>query len=328
MSGECLVTIAGDASVKWLAYFASGLTGLADDQRAMLQRDAVSVRRACEGIQAYLYEPAEFTDPVKNENLTPERVYEIDHAQVTRSHFLVLDARFPSFGAGQEIEIAMNGGIPIVLLKPKRMKVSRMVTGTFARLFIVEFESADQLDAGLDARFTELVAELANLHRIEAFAFVSKSDGDESLGARLRRIRSGMRLDEVTVARLVGLAPHAIRQFEEDLGNPSVTHLHRLAAVLKTSVAHLVEGVATRPEETDPVLRKSKDSLHAFAEKRGLSHTDVNQLWKSHVELYSSQRQSVAEARTEPLSENDWEKRHRESKPNGKAATQARMFDD
>jgi transcriptional regulator with XRE-family HTH domain len=246
---------------------------------------------------------------------------------VTQSDFIVLDSRFPSFGAGQELEIAANGGIPVVLLKPRGADISRMVTGTFARLFIVEFASAEDLAARLHAEFTALVAELANLYRGETYSF-RHTEEDETFGQRLKRIRSQMRLDESTVARLVGVATHAIEQFEKDLGNPSTTQLHRLAAVLQTSVAHLVEGVATRPEETNPVLRKSKDTLRSFALGSNVSLQQSEQLWQEYVEKYMSARMNVAEARSEPLTEAEWSRRFAALKNGGKSGAQGGLFTD
>jgi len=327
--GECLVTITGEnASVKWLGYFASGLTGLSAEDRAVLQTDADIARSACEGIQAYLYEPAQFTDPVRNKDLPAERVYEIDHAQVSRSHFVVLDARFPSFGAGQEIEIATNAGIPVVLLKPVDVAVSRMVAGTYARLIVVEFASPGELRSRLDSVFTQLVAEIANLYRAEQFALAHRAEG-ETLGARLRRIRTGMKLDESTLARLVGLSPHAIRQYEADVGNPSTTLLHRIAAVLHTSVAHLIEGVATRLEETDTTLRKSKENLIKFAEETGMSVLDFRALWEPHAAEYQRSRRLVAEARSDITTGSEWKVRYAALKSGAprEGRKQVSMFD-
>src|ERR1019366_9120534 len=74
-ASECMVSGDPEAHIKWLAYFASCLTSLTEHERTMLFSEAAVVRDACETIRTYLYEPANYTDPVRNQSLPPEKVY-------------------------------------------------------------------------------------------------------------------------------------------------------------------------------------------------------------------------------------------------------------
>jgi transcriptional regulator with XRE-family HTH domain len=130
----CVVTLDPESRIKWLVYFASALTGLDDAQRKRIDTDAAMARQACEEIQGLLYEPAWYTDPKANRELSPSQVYSIDHQQVSQSHIMIFNCRYPSFGAGQELEIAAAAGLPVILLEPRDARVSRMVRGTYVRL--------------------------------------------------------------------------------------------------------------------------------------------------------------------------------------------------
>ena len=190
---ECVVSVDPEAHVKWLAYFASCLTSLTEQEREALFREAAVVRDTCEGIRAYLYEPANYTDPIRNQDLPPERVYAVDHAQVSRSHFVVLHARHPSHGAGQELEIAMNAGLPVVLLQPTGCRVSRMVLGSYARLHQVHYRDDDELKLNLRATLPIVVSELVARHKGESFGpTVLARQLDETFVARLKALRSDM----------------------------------------------------------------------------------------------------------------------------------------
>lgn len=324
---ECIVGLEPEASVKWVAYFASALTGLDADARASLFHDAQTVRRACEEIRAYLYEPANYTDPVRNQDLNAEYVYAIDHAQVSHTHFLVLHARQPSFGAGQELEIATNVGIPVVLLAPRGVQISRMVLGCYARLHLVHFADSRELAEGLAATFTKLATDLVDRHRGAApLSPALQQPGENSFAGRVKVLRMSMQLDETTLARHVGLAPHAISEIEGGRhGNPSLATVRAVAQVLRTSVSYLVDGVAHNAEESDPVVRKSLDTLLQLAKDKQVPQPEFQELWDTYVLDYRTHRHAVAEARTEAVTVREWTERLRILK-GGSAAKQAGLF--
>lgn len=299
--GECLVIVDPAARVRWLVYFASALTSLTPAEKEAVFADAEIVRAACEVIKAYLYEPSHYTDPELNRELSPETVYAIDRSQVSRSHFMVLHAGHASLGAGQELEIALSGGLPVILLKPRGARVSRMVLGTYARLTVIEYGTAEELKAQLPRALGTVMNDLSTV----------KDIGDLDLGSRLRAHREALPLDVHAVAKAVGVSPSAIERLEAGgYEHPSLTIIRRLAKVLRTSVCALVDGVTTRPEDNDPVLRRSMDTLHAFAEEDGVIHSDVQRLFDAYSAEHLHHRLSVAEARAEPLTVREWRDRY------------------
>ncbi len=325
---ECVVSVDSEAHVKWLAYFASCLTSLDEEQRTALFREAGIVRDACEGIRAYLYEPSNYTDPVKNQNLPPEKVYEIDHAQVSRSHLVVLHARHPSHGAGQELEIAMNAGLPVVLLEPAGGRISRMILGTYARLHQIPYRSDEELKMKLLATLPVVVTELAARHAGESFGpTIVGRQPDETFAARLKALRSDMQLDHETLGRHVGLSRRAIENLETGLfSNPSITTVRLLARVLRTSASHLLDGVPQRMEDHDPVVRRSFDSLQRFGGDNNIPLGEVQALWDAFLPEYKKQRQAVADARTAAVTEAEWRERHAVIKGTKNGGTQSALF--
>lgn len=321
VGGECIVSVDPETHIL-LAYYASALTGLDDDQRGAVFGDAEIVREACEGMQTLLYEPADYTDPKRNAKLPAERVYEIDHAQVSRSDFLVLNTRFPSFGAGQELEIAKNQGIPVVLLIPRRVQPSRMVLGTCARLHPVEFSDVNELHRALAITMPQLQNDMLARRRPRPATV------EDSFAARMKARREKLHLDYAAIGRHIGLAAHGVEQLEKGLcPNPSLAILEGLANALCTSVSYLVDGVMRHLEDYDPTLRRSKDNLTKYADAHNLTRHETQELWTAHMVEFSTHRYSVAEARTEAVTEADWQSRHKGS-TNGRAKQRSLALDN
>jgi transcriptional regulator with XRE-family HTH domain len=328
---ECVgvVSLRSEALVKWLAYFASCLSSLTDSQRELLFREAARVRDACEGIRAYLYEPTNYTDPVRNESLPPETVYAIDHAQVSRSHFVILHAGHPSHGAGQELEIAMNAGLPVVLLQPAGSRVSRMVLGSYARVHQVHYGTDEELSRELRGVLPVVVSELVARHKGETLVpTMLGRQPDETFAARLKALRSDMQMDAETLGRHVGLSRVAIENMEEGLfSNPSVTTVRLLAQVLRTSTSQLLDGVSQRLEDHDPIVRRSLDNLHRFATGKHIPHKEVLALWDVFLPEYQKHRQAVADARAQAVTEDEWAQRHTALTGKKNAGRQPDLFD-
>lgn len=327
--GDSLITVNDNSHIKWLGYFASALTGLTEPQREELFADAAVVRGECESIRAFLYEPSNYTDPVRQPNVPAEMVYAIDHAQVTQSQFVVLHARHPSLGAGQELEIAKNAGIPVVLLCPSDAKVSRMVLGTTARLHVVQFRSAAELKSALAPALEQLVVDLLHRQTESTLGRDECTDVNAAFAKRFRELRTAMKVDTSTLGRLVGLQKTGIEQLESGSHtNPSLTTLRRIAKVLKTSVSYLTEGIVDRPEDRDPIMLESYANLNKFGQEKGISLIDSQTLWTAACEAYATSRRSVAEARSAPISVDEWSARYAELKTGKAKAKQLSLTDD
>lgn len=99
--------------------------------------------KVCErfGMQPYI--PHKESDPIKHAHLPAEKVYEMDRYHVSTSQLIIANATIPSFGVGQEIEIANQYNIPIILLCDKTMPLSRMVRGNPGITYIIFYESIE-----------------------------------------------------------------------------------------------------------------------------------------------------------------------------------------
>ncbi|MEE1531067.1 MAG: XRE family transcriptional regulator [Clostridia bacterium] len=95
------------------------------------------------GFSAYI--PHQYTDPVKNSKVTPEKVYQTDYRKIIESSLLVAYVGEPSLEVGQEIQIAAFHQIPILLVFEKGAKVSRMTLGTPGVRQTFQFETLENL---------------------------------------------------------------------------------------------------------------------------------------------------------------------------------------
>jgi hypothetical protein len=75
-----------------------------------------------------LYWPGDFTHPKSNPEHTAEQVYRKDRAFASTYNFLVLLCLEPSYGLGQENEIATQAGNPAIRFV--RATASRMLRGS------------------------------------------------------------------------------------------------------------------------------------------------------------------------------------------------------
>ncbi|MBU1327076.1 nucleoside 2-deoxyribosyltransferase [Patescibacteria group bacterium] len=81
------------------------------------------------------------TDPVKNPEVTPQYVYDVDTKELSKSDIMVAYVGEPSTGTGIEIEFAKNHNIPVFLLYEKGKRISRMLRGCPAVSREIIFES-------------------------------------------------------------------------------------------------------------------------------------------------------------------------------------------
>lgn len=307
-------------------YFASALTGLDEAQKTRILADAAIVREVCQELRLYLYEPCQYTDPVKDEHIPAEEVYRIDRLHVSDAVVMVLDARFPSFGAGQEVEIATQYGVPIVLLWPDGVSVTRMVRGCHARLFEVRFSTDEELQANFRSRLGEAVNDRLPILKGRAL----------SIGDRVAKLRTSRGYGHGAVAQAVGISETAIRAAEADPTDSSlsVVHLARLAELYEESLSYVVDG--HRPGEMDENLVKASRALDHYALEINLGHATTRALWEEYKTEYELSRAHVAEARTD-MTPAEWQSRHQAylarqgtgEASQGKAATpQSSLFGD
>ena len=123
-------------------YLATPLTGLSEAEDSSVRAVVEGVRR-CAGAAEFsdppvnVYWPGEHTHPKRHPKYKPSTVYLIDRSRASTFHFLVILCGAPSFGVGQENEIATQAGVPAIRLV--NSQVSRMMLGSFLRSFDVQY---------------------------------------------------------------------------------------------------------------------------------------------------------------------------------------------
>ena len=95
------------------------------------------------GFTAYI--PKQHTDPKKNADIKPDKIYQTDYRKIIESSLLVAYVGEPSLEVGQEIQIAAFHQIPILLVFEKGAKVSRMTLGTPGVKQKFQFENIENL---------------------------------------------------------------------------------------------------------------------------------------------------------------------------------------
>lgn len=90
------------------------------------------------------------TDPIKNPDVTPQKVYMTDLAELAKSDFMIAYIGEPTTGTGQEIEFAREHNIPVYLMFEKDKQISRMVLGSPNVKGEIAFTSQDDALMKLD----------------------------------------------------------------------------------------------------------------------------------------------------------------------------------
>ena len=263
------------AHLRLTAYLASALTGLSQEQREHV--DAVSdiAESVCHNSDIELYQPKNATDPVHHPGVSSSDVFNLDRERVLRSDLVVHIADYASTGSGEELNFALNALIPIVLIARGDSRVSRMVTGIPALKLVIRYEDFDQLSEELQERLIEIRPVLEERKLVF-------SDFDKNMvGTKVRVLRESLGLTREDMAlQLDKLLPvERIRQIEgnlDSLSNPSLVELRYLAAVLKTTVADLVE-----PDLSERMIAFLQGLMLGRIEARyGMSSRDQKQLMR------------------------------------------------
>ena len=228
------------APLRLNAYLASALTSLTSAQMNHLIALSETVESVCAELEIDLYEPRKVTDPVNHPQVPPEDVFTMDRERVHNSDLVIHFADYPSTGAGEELEFAQTALIPIVLIAHGDTKVSRMVTGIPALKLEITYHDLRELKQALWSRLSEIRPILEE----RKLAF---SDFDKNMvghKVRISREESGLTRADVALQLAELLTVERLRQIEESsdkVANPTLLELRRLAVVLKTTVADLVE---------------------------------------------------------------------------------------
>jgi transcriptional regulator with XRE-family HTH domain len=213
----------GPAQPSAIGYIAAALTGLSARNREATIFVGNAIAEACKELNIYAHEPRKATDPVLHKDIPPAAVYLFDRRRIVSSDLVIAVCNEPSFGVGQEIEIAASYGIPTLLVKREGVLLSRMVTGSTTNFVHepVEYQGPEDLKKKL------IRALRPNLEHLR-----SRRNGDPRptqarLGEKIRSLRDGLGWSIEHTARKLGISVDALHLFED---NPE--HFHNIGLVL------------------------------------------------------------------------------------------------
>jgi transcriptional regulator with XRE-family HTH domain len=252
------------------AYLSSALTNLGPETESVLATNKM-IKNLLSEYHVALYLPQEYSNPndPHSDDLSPEEVYILDRWRVAESDFLLVSADHPSFGVGQEIELAGSLGLPVVVFHEATRRVSRMLRGALS-IFVPSSKSSDMQSASIIAHSSveDLCVQLhsyldelvENLDRGAKFEY----DGAD-FSKLLRDAREARGLSEDELARKAGISVAFLRlleagrdvprqimrraklpDFEMELihdvrfSNPGLWVVGRLAKALDMSIGSLV----------------------------------------------------------------------------------------
>lgn len=261
------------ASLPLTAYLASALTGLTDDQRQLIFHLSDAIAEVCRRHGIEVYEPRKATDPVHHSDIPAEEVWKVDRDRVIASDVLIHLGHFPSTGAGEELDFAYNALVPIILISHGGSRLSRMVAGIPGFKLEITYVEPEELRNRLEEAIIAIRPVLEE--RKLAFAEFDKN----IVGEKIRSLRQdlGMTREEVTDQSPL-LTVEMLKRLEEStdrISDPSLSHLRLIAAILKTTVADLVE-----PDIGHRVVASLHEWMqtHKAARFPGMSERDSNRV--------------------------------------------------
>ena len=221
------------------AYLACALTGLDTDQRSLIFQISDSLAIICQKHGIELYEPRKSTDPVHHSEVPDYQVFRRDRERVLGSDLLVFLSHYPSTGAGQELDFAYTAMLPIVIISRSSDRISRMVTGIPTLSVQIQYDEPEELRARFDACLDTIKP------IVEERKLAFSQYRENIVGQRIRTLREQLGLTRKDVASTIEtLTVEGLKRLEEstdDLSNPSLVQLRRMAVVLKTTAADLIE---------------------------------------------------------------------------------------
>ncbi|MGA8086272.1 MAG: helix-turn-helix transcriptional regulator [Terracidiphilus sp.] len=314
-------------------YLATPLTGLTDPQDTSLKAVVETVRQCCGAAEfsnppINIYWPGEHTHPKNNPNYKASSVYLIDRSRASTFHFLVILCGAPSYGVGQENEIATQAGVPAIRLV--NSQVSRMMRGSFVKSYDIEYTGS--LERGLhfdEEEFANALRAIVKLHYHHSALYSSVNGND--FGPRLRKLVDERALDNRAFAEELGVGldyVHAMMDEPISVSNPSARLLKRMSTRLGESVGFLLG----EKQQDDAIYRESKENWHAWVRE-----SDEKVDARTAIEIFDEWKAEYFDGRLEsspisfradvkPMGKPDWDGRFQRAKANRPAPKQRHLF--
>jgi len=244
-------------------------------------------------------------------------VYRTDRARASSYNFIVLLCAAPSYGVGQENEIATQAGLSAIRLIPS--SISRMMQGSFTKA--TELKYSGSLRSGISINDTEFKAAL---HTVQRSYFsqlpLYKGLNGNDFGRRLEDLINDRYTGLVEFSDRLGVDPRYIRAMIDEplvMSNPSARLLKRMGTLLGVSVGFLLG----ESQDADPVLTESRATWRArVRETSGLDAeiaVSIQEDWQLSYKRKAHQP-TVASFRNvqKAMTATDWDKLYQQKRRN------------
>ena len=297
-----------------LGYVATPLTGLSDAEDRELRRLVLKLK-AIAGPDAFpdprieLHWPGDFTHPKLNPEHTPQQVYRKDRASASTCNFLVMLCLSPSYGVGQENEIATQAGNPAIRFI--NSGVSRMLGGSLLHSTDILFTGS--LKDGIHFEETDFARALTWVQQTYYLQLpVFRDLNGHEFGQRLAQLLDKRVANRCDFARKLGVAEQYLDVLVQEsfiVSNPSARLLKRLSRLLGVSVGYLLG----ESKDADPVWIDSHASWRAWIRTLGVEAGPALEMmddWEAeYIRKATYQQPGVASHRNDLVarSKQDWD---------------------
>lgn len=282
-------------------YVATALTGLDADAKEAIDFAAGKIAEVAKAFRIYVYQPRRFTDPIFNSDVDPATVYLLDRRRVLGADVLFVLANKPSFGVGQELEIASTYAKPMVLVAREGATVSRMMRGSFANLVgEVTYAGPEDLEFKLRRLLGTVVARLRGWRQRTA------TPTAVVVAQRFReaRERAGY-ANAAEFASRMGISTPLVEALERgEYENIGVQLLSLLSRELGSPLASLLESSAPAAR-IRPAGDANLERLEQFSREMQLSAREYLEMRDDYL------RQIAASGEPLRLMKTDWMNRRR-----------------
>lgn len=280
-------------------YIATALTNLDRDAKGHITFASSKIAEVAKQHGFYVYQPRRATDPVLHKDFDADSVYALDRQKVVNADLLLVLVNKPSFGVGQELEIAASYSKPMILIREADVQVSRMVLGCPANVIAeIDYRTPEDL-----ARRLHKVLPEAREKVLRWRAGVGNANERATLASRLKeaRLQAGYDSPE-SLADVLGISVRVVKAIEsgtyENVGHKL---LERLAAALGVAPGSLlVSGQApTNSSSVDANIRR----LERIAQRAGWSASDYLKVRADY------EHERAARGSQEAISDEEWLRR-------------------
>jgi len=303
-----------------VGYLATPLTSLTPKEDKEVRRVVAMVRKLASEAQFTnprfeVYWPGDHTHPTQHAAATAQQVYVTDRSRASTHDFIVLFCASPSYGVGQENEIATQAGVPAIRLVPPA-GLSRMMLGSFVNATDIPYSGDLKSQVVLDEeRLRNAMQEIRNSY-FRSHALYRGMNGD-GFGKRLRKLvddRCNGGYHQFATDIGVSLM-YLLKMMDEPfiISNPSALLLRRIAHRLGERVAFLLG----EEEQNDPIWVESNAAWRSWIDKTpGLDAQTVLRMrdsWRDEYAIEKREKQSSNASfrkSTRLMREPDWDKRY------------------